>query len=208
MRRKQLMMIGGASLILVGGAIAAAIAVPKALAAGPQVDEESTTSTIPEVKVNDAGETYGPGFSCPGNEDPDLIQAMATNGSEGYVRRDDLTRGDGSDVSSPEEAVAYMQEKTDRITQAVAEELSRLVPDADLDRLAVSELLLECRFMGYAVDANGAEDAASESACERYGITSEQVSQAYEAARERIAERIPVYESDGVTIIGEFVKAI
>ena len=41
--------------------------------------------------VNEKGETYGPGnISDIAGSSPDLIQAVATNGAEGYIRYDDM----------------------------------------------------------------------------------------------------------------------
>jgi hypothetical protein len=40
---------------------------------------------------------------------PDLIQAYATNGNLGYVRRDELKAADGGNAKSPAEAVAWMK---------------------------------------------------------------------------------------------------
>jgi hypothetical protein len=40
---------------------------------------------------------------------PDLVQAYATNGKAGYVRRDELKTADGGDAKSPAEAAARMK---------------------------------------------------------------------------------------------------
>jgi len=46
----------------------------------------------PSYSVNDSGETYGSARSATSPaEEPDLIEAMATNGEVGYVRGSDLT---------------------------------------------------------------------------------------------------------------------
>lgn len=55
-----------------------------------------------EYSVNDAGQTYGSATLAPEiGADPDLIQAVATNGEEGYVLSEDLV---GPVPASPEEA--------------------------------------------------------------------------------------------------------
>ena len=67
---------------------------------------------------NENGQTYGPDWMGAGEgyEDhaPDLIAASGVNGKQGYVKRTDLDDPDGSLVSSPEEAVQYMERKNQR----------------------------------------------------------------------------------------------
>lgn len=61
---------------------------------------------------NENGETFGSALSAEtiGHE-PDLIAAIGTNGVEGYVRSSDFDTG----VTSPEEAIAYMNSFSDSI---------------------------------------------------------------------------------------------
>lgn len=66
--------------------------------------QNRSNAPAPNYPRNDNGLTYGSSADAtsPGNE-PDLIQAMATNGKSGYVYRTDLTP---PEPASPEEAVA------------------------------------------------------------------------------------------------------
>lgn len=57
--------------------------------------------------VNQNGETYGNNLMTQDlGYEPDLIAATGTEGQDGYVREEDFP---GSDVTTPEEAVAYME---------------------------------------------------------------------------------------------------
>jgi hypothetical protein len=75
-------------------------------------DEASVEMPDPRWQTNQAGESYGSLFdsNSPENE-PDLIQAVATNGTEGYVRAADLERaqGDPTSFASPEEAIRWQE---------------------------------------------------------------------------------------------------
>lgn len=71
------------------------------------VDEEPTGWA-----VNGVGETLGVQNE---NGTPDLIAVIATNGREGYARRDDLEEADGTaaarDFESPEDALEWQAER-------------------------------------------------------------------------------------------------
>lgn len=62
----------------------------------------------PDYAVNASGETYGSALLArSSDEEPDLIQAVTTDGIEGYVRKSELDAVNGSRVKSPEEALAW-----------------------------------------------------------------------------------------------------
>ncbi|MFF8187561.1 peptidase M56 family protein [Microbacterium sp. NPDC016588] len=67
--------------------------------------------TLP-LGTNADGETFG---SIVGGETPDLVAVVATNGSEGYVRRTDLEDADGTTAArsfrSPADALAWQEER-------------------------------------------------------------------------------------------------
>jgi len=65
---------------------------------------------------NENGQTYGLDWMGDDYEEhaPDLIAAQGVNGKQGYVKRTDLDDPDGSLVSTPEEAVQYMERKNQR----------------------------------------------------------------------------------------------
>lgn len=61
----------------------------------------------PVFPINQNGQTYGSGVNCTIETEPDLIQAIGVNGTEGYVRSIDLNE---QTPKTPEEAIA-MQNK-------------------------------------------------------------------------------------------------
>lgn len=66
--------------------------------------------------INENGQTYGLDWMGDDYEEhaPDLIAAIGVNGKSGYVKRTDLEDGEGANVNTPEEAVAYMERKNQR----------------------------------------------------------------------------------------------
>lgn len=138
-------------------------------------------------------------------EEPDLIKAMATNGAEGYVKKTDLLAAENP-ASSPEDAARKMEERDERLLQAFAAEVNA-VSAADDINLATAKQLLEYRISAVEATAQGIEVAADEDS-ERLvaaaGVTVEQLDDAIASAQKRIGTRIPVYEVDGTTVIGEF----
>lgn len=69
-----------------------------------------------EYPINENGQTYGLDWMGDNYEEhaPDLIAAIGVNGKSGYVKRTDLEDGEGANVNTPEEAVAYMERKNQR----------------------------------------------------------------------------------------------
>jgi hypothetical protein len=68
---------------------------------GPAVvvgTQTPTTEAAKKYPKNSAGQTYGSGAVSPGQEEPDLIATVATNGKLGYVLRTDLDAGGTSDT--------------------------------------------------------------------------------------------------------------
>ena len=66
--------------------------------------------------VNENGQTYGLDWMGDDYEEhaPDLIAAAGVNGKNGYVKRIDLEETEGANVNTPEEAVAFMERKSQR----------------------------------------------------------------------------------------------
>ncbi|WP_325002799.1 hypothetical protein [Intrasporangium sp.] len=57
---------------------------------------------------NARGQTFGSALAAASpNEEPDLIQAVATNGRTGYVLRAELDAAAGANFQSPQEALAW-----------------------------------------------------------------------------------------------------
>ena len=59
-------------------------------------------------KTNGAGLTYGKQLEN-SDEEPDLLEVTATNGKTGYIKTKDVNKYGGGNVSTPEEAAAYME---------------------------------------------------------------------------------------------------
>ena len=69
---------------------------------------------VPTYETNEAGQTVGSAAEAINPEtQPDLIEALATNGQSGYVLRVDLEKADGTTASaeftSPEEALKWQE---------------------------------------------------------------------------------------------------
>lgn len=80
-------------------------AVVRAAASDGVSSNNVSGGTTPSYNRNTAGQTYGSALDAtsPGNE-PDLIKAVAADGTEGYVYAKDLQTG--PDPASPAEAAA------------------------------------------------------------------------------------------------------
>lgn len=74
--------------LLVG---ASAVSVPLALAATSGSPPSAVPTPPPTWPTNPSGLTYGSGLGVrASNQEPELIEAIATNGQVGYVKRGDL----------------------------------------------------------------------------------------------------------------------
>jgi hypothetical protein len=70
--------------------------------------------TAADWPVNAGGQTYGSSALAVTPEDePDLIKALATNGQTGYISRAEMQAIDGSQVKTPEEALAWQAAHAD-----------------------------------------------------------------------------------------------
>lgn len=98
--------------LLVGTAAGAVVnpaqAPPPGVSASP--DGELGASAPVEFARNAAGQTFGEAPNGMAPEDwPDLVHVRASNGRTGYVEKTVLNELTGADVSTPEEAVAWMK---------------------------------------------------------------------------------------------------
>jgi hypothetical protein len=95
--------------LIAGAGVGAAVG--PALASDHPTVTPATTQVAPRFAKNAAGQTYGSAAKAtsPDNE-PQLIQAAATNGQTGYIRKSELDAANGSNVSSPAEAIKWEQE--------------------------------------------------------------------------------------------------
>ncbi|MBS42714.1 MAG: hypothetical protein CMH83_06020 [Nocardioides sp.] len=90
--------VGAAAGVALG--VAGLAGLSAAFAEDATTEPPSPTSSTVELEVNEFGETYGSAEES--KVDPDLVRAIATNGTVGYVRASDLN---GPEPLSPEEAV-------------------------------------------------------------------------------------------------------
>lgn len=65
--------------------------------------------------TNDFGQTYGSIAGVPAHLEPDLIAAVGTNGSEGYVLKNELDLASGGNVGTPAEALVFMEQARDTV---------------------------------------------------------------------------------------------
>ncbi|GCE76984.1 hypothetical protein CBZ_20400 [Cellulomonas biazotea] len=176
---------------------------------------DSTATPTSAVSTNADGLTYGSAMGASGRDtEPDLIQVETEDGTVGYVRKDDLYAGE---PANPTEAVAQQEERDraalDAAYAVVADELG-VTPDAAAVDLAAGtaalQALREARATG-ALTAHastllddlvalGAPTVARDPGADDADVAV-RVIDAADASGVRL---VPVYESDGRTVIGEF----
>lgn len=94
------------------------------------------TEPIP-LATNANGESYGTdGFGA----QPDLIEAIATNGQVGYIRSDDLDEASGANVANPDEAVEWTKHTEEM--RAAGEVITIPVYEAD-GTTVIGEFLIQ-----------------------------------------------------------------
>lgn len=160
---------------------------------------------------NEDGLTYfeGPEPSGLPEEGQDLVQ-VGIDGDEpgetriGYVYREELEAIDGSWVSNPDEAIAYMEGKKERAAQAWFEAINAVLGN----RGSISREDAE-RVYDATHQAGGFRNAAAELALmDSVDLDEEEARDimlaALPIAREALTDYIPAYERDGKTQIGWF----
>lgn len=160
----------------------------------------------PEFGVNEEGMTYGSTEGLySGDQYPDLILVRATNGEIGYIYATDEAAASGGWVSTPEEAVAYMEERNAAMSAALEEACNKRLPEeAALSSAEAAELLEAIEQDGLLVQEEGVMALAlAESPASEMGAVNE-LTDAYLEARESLVTYVPVYEADGKTQIGVF----
>ncbi len=124
-----------AGALSVGAVAGSAYAqVPELLAPwGVSSASDASAMPAPSYEENADGLTYGSALEAPTPAlEPDLIEAVATNGKLGYILKTDLDAANGSDAaesfSSPEEALAWQATQGGKTTT---------VPVYDVDQTTV-----------------------------------------------------------------------
>jgi hypothetical protein len=158
--------------------------------------------------VNENGQTYGPAYEgLYGDNVPDLIAAEASNGRSGYIYYTDFLSSSRS-ASNPAHAAQLMNEYQQKSVNAFCDYVYRetgIRVNADaFDRLFEEN--------NYSAGFNHSWDRLSEQ--QQQSIinllpegyrTAELAQAAYTAAQTANYTSIPVYESDGITIVGEMI---
>lgn len=154
--------------------------------------------------TNELGMSYGSAVHAETYEDePDLIAVIATSGEQGYVRRDDLHEAERP-ASTPDEAARFMDEKFASLSEATAARLNDMGYDItadDLRPLVGADGALDVVLQTWSSGNGGGPVTLSDGST----VALDDVARAYLQAQEDCSTSIPVYESDGITVIGEFM---
>ncbi|MDR2957420.1 MAG: hypothetical protein LBU61_04460 [Coriobacteriales bacterium] len=156
--------------------------------------------------VNDNGSTYGSVVLAPNpDQEPDLIAVIATNGSEGYVYKTDLYAFSGSATS-----LEHAAQLTDRRVRLATDAFISSINDQTGINLEESrpEISNYIKFTsgicGYITPLRPEYDIDLRSLIP-IEISDESIDLAMKKAWSANQNVIPVYKSDGVTIIGDFI---
>jgi hypothetical protein len=131
--RNLLISSGVVAAFVIGilGGSAAVAGVPSFLSSGTVTDDQGVVAVKPDphYKKNAKGLTYGSSADAlTPDSSPDLIAAVATNGREGYVRREDLDDANGTTAAksfkSPEDALRWQasRDKSDKLLKVYDQE--------------------------------------------------------------------------------------
>jgi hypothetical protein len=171
-------------------------------------------------QVNEAGQTYGSVLDIPKDgERPDLLAAEATNGESGYVYYSDLDDPDSA-PANPEEATQMMEERglSDGqifvaafgeklgVTIEVDDETARDAYAAALDYASASAPGVDDAWEGSGEEIAailGMEAAVFPAEAEFQTVLVD----SFIAVQDAHAVEIPVYTSDGTTVIGTFLAS-
>ncbi len=182
---------------------------------------ESDFRSLSEKPVEDAVESWPP--SCPygeaergiaeGEVPAGLARAVATNGRVGYVRSDQLEYAEHGGVTNPDEAVVYMERLYQKSEEALAEQLAQRLPAGVMVSRDQARRFLDVAVREASYDLSQEGSAAAwergiAELAESVGLSEAEMGpvlqDAFYAANDAVAQRIPVYEADGTTQIGEF----
>lgn len=170
-------------------------------------DKEGLTVERGGFPTNEAGQTYGNAFDVqsPGAE-PDLIEAVATNGREGYVLKADLDKASHADEDA-DELLASQEERRKVASELLLEKMNDQGEGLDYS-IEDAEFALEYGLCAENVPSAQLQDAPSVSAdgprARVRAIEKDVLAEMIYEVDEAMTVYIPVYEADGVTQIGEF----
>lgn len=187
------------------GVLLASFAVVAVVAVAALVPGHNTAGgNSAEPPRNDRGQTYGimaDGLNA--EKSLDLITAVATNGQEGYVTRDDLDRASGGAADSPEDAVLQMNRMDKRAEAAIASSLGlgQQDPRSGGDREFVSKLWQDIKQKGFDEAIKDQRNSRSD----LVGAANLDAESMRSLINDALSVSIPVYSADGETVVGEFV---
>lgn len=201
----------GSGIIVAALCISSLLIFVSTQATASKLDSYSISdNTIPdepiEFPVNENGYTYG--VFTDSLIEPNLIAAEASNGKQGYVFQKDLRNADpSSNVKNPEEATAYTKEQEARSSDALCAAFANAVGEGVVTR-EQSDMFKKLCYSGTEEDGYASFRSYREAA-DKAGLptslTEEDLTDIVDEAIRAIAYYIPVYESDGETVVGEFM---
>lgn len=191
MRKRNLARLLGILVVAIGVCFATFVLLQPSADAASRAEE------------NEAGMTYGSASMFDYEEEPDLILVVATNGKEGYVKREDLHAAEAP-AANPEEAVQLMQARNDELSNALAQELNTMTGQSSITAADASAMIAA---MSETPDPAQSIEQLSTTSSQftELSITEEQFAEALSNAQTSLARSIPVYEQDGTTVIGTFL---
>lgn len=162
-----------------------------------QADANPSTS----YAVNSDGKTFGSASLASSYEnEPDMILVQATNGKEGFVKKEDLHAAEGM-ASTPSEAVAMQVDREQRIERVLDSELDALMSEGSISEQTADGFTAQ---VDRALSTDGLADASDIEQLLATLVDNPDLERAYHDALSSVETCIPVYDADGTTVIGEF----
>ena len=164
-----------------------------------------SAGAVVEKGVNSAGLSYGSALEAEtAEEEPDLIAVETKDGKMGYVYKTDLEKAEGDEISDPEEACAYMEEKYANEVRAFSEAIRR---ETGL-KIAITPEKYEQAVSSYIKGDMAAKDVLKDLGADlsyaRKGDHDQLLEEAIVAAQKANTKTIYVYDKSGETRIGKF----
>lgn len=177
---------------------AVAIAFMVAVAAPSAFADSQSNEATGIFKIGEDGKSFGTSSMFDYGSEPDFIKAVASNGKEGYVKKEDLLEAEHQ-AATPEEAVELTRQHNEQLAIAFTRELEEMSGVAEIESSVTNEILESKMAL------NPEKPAAEYLASSGVELTDAQIDQALAEAMVSISTSIPVYDADGKTVIGEFL---
>lgn len=170
-------------------------------------NSSDSKSLNPSYAVNEHGQTLGTAFDSADPElQPDLIEAVATNGKEGYVLKEDLDEASHANEDF-DELLESQETRKEVAASLLAEKMNEssnpitfTQQDAEL-ALQTGLIPEEQLSQKHVMDAQGPQDT---SAARIATIDDEELASLIAEVDQALTIYIPVYEDDGKTKVGVF----